>query len=138
MAFIGKEQVSEFWQISAFILINLSLCYIAAGGILGLSAIRVQRVFGYGPSAEAERHGQTDSELVVLYARDLAIQERANTINTMRNEAAFASFRNGLFLLITSIMMPFIYLIFSKIIFVKFKMFLKNTSIYDYSGKLFN
>jgi hypothetical protein len=68
--------------------------------MLGLSAIRVQRVFGQGAAAAVERKGKSDQDTVVLAARDLALQQRSNNINVMRNEAAFMSLRNGLVLLV--------------------------------------
>jgi len=104
VALIGDKYGGNGWWVTALIFVGLSFLFIAAGGILGLSAIRVQRTFGYGAAAEVERHGKSDTDLVVILARDLVLQERANIINTMRNEAAFFSFRNGFILLIASIL----------------------------------
>jgi len=103
IVFAGSKLAGAGWKVAVLASMCPAFVFIAAGGMLGLSAIRVQRWFGSGASAAVERKGKTDTELVTLAARDLALQERANIINTMRNEAAFMSLRNGLLLLIIAL-----------------------------------
>ena len=102
-ALIGERLSGACWKVSVLAAVGPAFVYIAAGGILGLSAIRVQRRFGWGAAALAERKGKSDEERVTFAARDLALQERASNINVMRNEAAFMSLRNGFLLIVLAL-----------------------------------
>lgn len=104
IALVGEKLSGMGWKIAFVAAIGPAFCYIAAGGILGLSAIRAQRRFGWGPEALAERKNKSDQDLVKLVARDLALQQRLGIINVMRNEAAFMSLRNGFLLAILAIL----------------------------------
>ena len=78
----------------------MSVIYVGAAGILGFSAFRVERTFGYGPESAVERSRETSGTVRDLAARDLVLQIRVNNITTVQNEAAFACLRNGFLILI--------------------------------------
>jgi hypothetical protein len=82
-------------RVALVVLISLSLFYILSSGCIALGALKTLPSYGYGTSsllvdaAQQQRH----------FAECLARAETVNIVRHLRNETAYQSLRNGLFLL---------------------------------------
>ncbi|WP_413614774.1 hypothetical protein MRB56_12765 [Halomonas cupida] len=75
---------------------GLSSVYMLLAGITALGALKTLAIFGYGTHHELKNMGGGASYL----SQTLYAQERMNIVRQLRNEAAYQSLRNGLIILL--------------------------------------
>ena len=80
-------------------LIFLGLFYSIVAGLVALGALRTERLYGYGTSLLLRQ----DKPMNEILAKSLACQEVINLVRHTRNEAAFQSLRNGLWIFVAVI-----------------------------------
>lgn len=90
-----KEIANPVGKLMVASLVSASILYILFGGIIALGAMKTQRTYGKATNPGVE----SAAEL----AEALRRQEVSNVRRHLRNEAAFQSLRNGLWLLIAAI-----------------------------------
>jgi len=98
-AFLVKAVQSTIIQSTLTIVIGVGLFYVLAAGFIALGALRTFPTFGFGTQFIL-RQGNTPNALADALAR----QEVMNIIRHLRNETAYQSLRNGLFLLFAGIL----------------------------------
>ncbi|MYG65100.1 MAG: hypothetical protein F4206_00005 [Gammaproteobacteria bacterium] len=100
-AFLAKA----FFADVVILIFGIGIFYILVAGFLALGALRTIPSFGYGTDFMLKSQ---DNPLSVL-ADSLARQETMNLIRHLRNEAAFQTLRNGLFMIFLGI---FLFILF--------------------------
>ncbi|MDD5065107.1 MAG: hypothetical protein PHQ35_10185 [Phycisphaerae bacterium] len=79
---------------------GLSVLYTIMGGVLALGALRTLPLYGYGTDFVLK---SKDNDEVKIAA--LAAQEKVNLARHLRNEAAYQCLRNGLIILMVSVVL---------------------------------
>jgi len=96
--YISNLFVPQFLQLIIQVVLGVAIVYSIIGGLLALGALRTLPTFGYG--TEFLLQANDDEELMVY---SLLAQEKINVIRQLRNESAYMCLRNGLLILIFSL-----------------------------------
>ncbi len=96
--FISKTITQGGFQSWSITLSAISVLYMLFGGLISLGALTTLPRYGYGTCYQIK--AKIDQK-IKIYA--LAAQEKVNSVRHIRNEAAYQCIRNGLLLLIVSV-----------------------------------
>ena len=86
-------------------LVGLGLLFVLSAGFIALGALRTFPSYGYGTAFMVKIRKTEKTEAVLVLAAELARQETMNNIRHLRNEAAYQTLRNGLFLFFVGVML---------------------------------
>ena len=84
----------------------IALVYLFIGAVVALGGVRTMNTYGYGTQVLL---GKGRENYLVHLASDLACQETMNLIRHGRNECSYQCLRNGLFTLILTFLVYFVY-----------------------------
>lgn len=89
-------------ELKFLVVVFLSICslYMILGGIVSLGAFKLMPTYGYGTLYEYRKSRNGTSEVV----KALIGQENINLVKQVRNQVAYLCIRNGLVMLLTSLL----------------------------------
>ena len=101
-AFVANTITSPLVQATLIILFGVGVFYVLGAGLMAVSALRTQPLYGYGTRFLVQRQTEQDARRVLAEA--LARQEIMNIVRHLRNETAYQALRNGLLILFAGIL----------------------------------
>lgn len=105
--YFSKTLENEVLKLAISGISGLSVLYTIMGGLLALGALKTLPTYGYGTDFILKSKDNDDVKVAAL-----AAQEKVNIARHLRNEAAYQCLRNGLIILMVSVILftaaPFI------------------------------
>lgn len=103
VAFFAKSM----WANEVIVILGIGIFYVLVAGFIALGALKTLPLYGYGTNFTLE----VQANNITVLADALARQETINLIRHLRNESAYQTLRNGLFMIFVGIVLIFTTLI---------------------------